>query len=575
MILAALALAAALGTADVERLATYEQAWDESETTREADAREEFRERAPEIVDHFLRGSPAGTRAAAHAFVLRALADVEATLALVRALPDPPAAEEGAVRRKTSEVAALLGPIVDLPEVGRDPRLAAALDQVAREPGPEADPHLVRAAAIALLGRLRSPEAVEALVGRLEDDDATIRTMAVQSLGWMGERLPEGSQARVLDALGARLESDPEPDVRFHAAEAIRHLEIPEGAARLEAALADEPRSEVVDAIVAGLEGLGAPIEDPARAKQIVARGDDAARLKPLFERWRRSATREEIVATALEGPPVLRVLALRSLVVEAEDADRTRGFGEAAPPPVRPVADLPPGSEERLLGSAVAAIGDEISLPTHDAAVEAAWGLAGGSLERLLPLVDEIEDLPRRYFASWSIHRLKPAAYDDFRRNRELLAAGWMALPFALATLLAPLRRFAVIGLLAAAGWGATAYAVSGPLDLPPWPYPLAKVRFLVAATGALAATLALLAPARRRLIAFFGGPLLFLAAYVGTRSQGFFPPDPLEGWIFVFEPAVGVVVTAPVAYLLSLAAVLAGQRRESAARPRSLRSR
>lgn len=563
MIVAALAFAAALGTADVERLLSYEKAWDESETAREADARDEFRDRAPDVVEHFLRGSRAGTRAAAHAFVLRALGDVEAALALVAALPDPPPADEGFVERRTSEVAALLGPILDLPEVGRDPRLAAALDRVAREPGPEADPNLVRAAGIALLGRLRSREAVEALVMRAEGDDPAVRLMAVQSLGWMGERLPEGSSGRVLDVLGARLEQDPEPDVRFHAAEAIRHLELPEGAARLEAALGDEPRAEVVDAIVAGLEGLGAPIEDPARAKEIVARGDDAQQMKPLFERWRRTATPEDLVAAALDGPAVLRVLALRALVVDAEDADRPRGLGEAPPPPVRPVSGLSRETEERLLASAVRAIGEEVSLATHDAAIEAAFGLAAGNLERLLPLVDGIADLPRRYFASWSIHRLKPAVHDRYRRNRELLAAGWMALPFGLAALFAPLRRWATIGLLATAGWAATAFLVSGPLDLPPWPYPLAKVRFLVAATAALAAALAVLAPSRRRLISFFGGPLLFLAAYAGTRSQGFFPPDTLDDWIFVFEPAVGVVLTAPVAYLLSLAAVLVSKRR------------
>lgn len=560
----ALVLAAALAGGDFDRLLTYEKAWDESETAREPEARDEFAGKAEALVQHFLTENEGKPETGAYAFILRALGDVEATLALIAALPEPPPAKEGAIRRQTSEVVALLGVVLDAPAVGGDPRVAAALDRLAPADPDPPQIDVVRAAAITLLGRSRSSDAVAALVARADGDDPRLRSMAVQALGWMGERIPEAARPSVIAVLGKRLADDPDEETRFHAAEALRHLERAEGIPVLTAAIEQERSAAVIDAIVVSLEALGAPITDPARCRDLVARGYEAERLEPLFERWRASAKPEELVAAALGQPSPLRVLALRALVREPEKSPETTPLGQAEPPPTGPVEGLDDATVARLLDAAKDALGEDSSLSAHDAAIEAAWGFAKGNLDVLLPKVDEIRELPRRFFASWSIHRWTPAPYDRYRRNRELLAAGWVAVPFVLLMLFAPLRPYGLIGLLASVTWGATTYLSSGPLDLPPWPYPLAKVRFLLIASATVVAFVAVTAPSWRRFIAFVLAPFVFLGVYTVTRMQGFFPPDTLDGWIFVFEPGVGVALSSPLAYLLSLAGHLAGRSRE-----------
>jgi hypothetical protein len=278
--------------------------------------------------------------------------------------------------------------------------------------------------------------------------------------------------------------------------------------------------------------------------------------MRPVFDRWRAVATKDELVSAAGDGPPTLRALALRALVIEPASRAGGTPMGQAPPPPTGPIDGIDDATVDRLLASAIDVLGRDGSLSTHDAAIEAAYGLARGNLARILPATDAIADLPLRYMSSWSLHRSAAAPYVAYRRERELLATIWMALPFALAAVVPRFRRFAVVGILAAIGWGVTTYLGAGPLDLPPWPYPLSKPRFLIAAAVALTAWAALAMPGRRRLVCFLGGGVLFLAIYVATRAAGFYPPDTLDGMLFAIEPALGVALSGPFAYVLAVVA-------------------
>ena len=550
---AVILLVAAINSADLDKLTVYEKAWDDSAEDKAPEAREAFAGRGGDVVDHFLRAHRGRPRTGAYAFVLRALGDVDSTLVLIGALREPPKPEEDATVRQPAEIAALVGTIVDVPAVGGDPRVAAALDALANAPPESKNRDVIVAAGVALLGRSRGPDAVRALLARAENEKATMRSIAVQALGWMGDRIGAGERPLVLAALAKRLESDDEPEVRARAAEALRHLELRESADALRAALDRETEPTTVDAIVEAMEALGAPVTDPARCREIAGRGFDAHRMRAPFECWRKSASRDDLVDAATNGPPILRARALRALGVDPAPPQGGTPMGEA-PPPAGPVEGVDEATSDRLLASAVDVLGHEGSLGMHDEAIAAAWGLGRGNLSRILPATDEIASLPLRYFASWSLHRWSPAGYDHYRREREIWGAIWLAVPFFLLAFGRPdARPFAAAALFAVAGWGVTTYLARGTLDLPPWPYPLAKVRFLVPVAATITAWLALRYPNRRRLVCLLAGPLSFLVLYGATRAAGFFPPDTLDGMLFLVEPALGVAMTGPIAFLLS----------------------
>jgi hypothetical protein len=103
------AATAAINPADLDKLTVYEKAWDDSAEDKAPEAREAFAGRGGDLVEHFLRAHRGRPRTGAYAFVLRALADVDSTLALIDALRTPPQSEEGATVRQPAEIAALVG----------------------------------------------------------------------------------------------------------------------------------------------------------------------------------------------------------------------------------------------------------------------------------------------------------------------------------------------------------------------------------------------------------------------------------------------------------------------------------
>ncbi len=125
--------------------------------------------------------------------------------------------------------------------------ILAGLGQAAVEPLLQEFPRLpaqARVAAIDILGRLRSPEAVPLLVTLLSDADENARARAANSLGVIGDPRAAKDLMRALE--------DPAWPVRAMAAKAIGLLAGAEGIAALEKALADREwwvRSNAADAL--------------------------------------------------------------------------------------------------------------------------------------------------------------------------------------------------------------------------------------------------------------------------------------------------------------------------------------
>lgn len=583
--LLAATLAASLNATEIAELDRFSGGWSEPSAEARVEARRIFAGRGVAIAEHFLLHNDPVPRNDAYFFVLQALGEPDAALHLLRALPEPPRVESGPLDRHFTEIDALLGAMLENESVGSDPRvIAAVVEAVAAG---RAKPYGVNVAeaAVELLGKCRGPQAVAALDGFAADPDAAIRTAAARALGWLRheglvERPAEtvAEPRRVIDALGRTLLHDGDTTARREAAESLGRLGLTEGIEPLRAALDREESPEAVDAVVYSLERLGAPLADPARSRDVAARCWEADAARPLFERWRATVSREMILRAAIEDPPTLRSLALDALVREAKPPAVPAPLLEPIPPPpappgaapvrvmIAPVgslsapeprrsrpADLDPVTTEALIASSVDLLGRELSRSTTDLAMNALWALVDEKAAEALRRTDEISDRAQRFWASHGIHYRDPTGYDRYRRTRELLVAATMALPFVVLFFFAPARPFAVIGLAAVTIWGVTTFLDGSALTLPPWPYPISKVRFLATAAAAVAAGAALWLPRRRWLAAVLLAGILFWIAYQQTRSIGFYPPDTQSGYLFIFEPIGGLLVAPALAAMLA----------------------
>jgi HEAT repeat protein len=109
------------------------------------------------------------------------------------------------------------------------------------------DPVIRRIAAIGL-GKIRTPEAREALIAALSDEDSLVRRRAIQGLGktWRNQ---------AVEPLSAVLIEDPEPNVRRQAALRLGRIFSEEAYRSLDAARFDTDFS-VRRAVMAGLARL-------------------------------------------------------------------------------------------------------------------------------------------------------------------------------------------------------------------------------------------------------------------------------------------------------------------------------
>ena len=109
----------------------------------------------------------------------------------------------------------------------------------------------VRAAAAGALAHVDHPEAVNALVGALEDADAWVRYAALRSIGAKGD-------LRAAPAVIDRLQHDPAPHVRLAALDAVGRLDPPGAIQVLEPFAASEDR-DVAQAAIRAIGHLGRP----------------------------------------------------------------------------------------------------------------------------------------------------------------------------------------------------------------------------------------------------------------------------------------------------------------------------
>ena len=584
--LVAVALAAALSAADLEALEDLAGAWANPSAAADAEARRRFAGRGEALADDFLRHTGGPTRNDAIFVVLRALGEPEAVVALARALPGSPPPASGPLERHWTEIDAAIEAALENERVRREPRVVAAIVAAVGAAREKPGGAPVAEAAVGLLGRCRGAEAVSALRGFARDPDPPIRAAAAQALGWLRagtEPAPDAGLEPVWSTLAGTLLSDPSAEARRKAAESLGRLGQAAAVEPLRRAVAAERAPEVVDAIVGALERLGAPPTDPALVRDILGRAHEAAAVRALFERWRATASPEDLVAVAATGPLPHRALALEAVTRPAE-APRVRTLPLAAPPTpdggavvqaVAPAVSFPgpydaatPGppvldaaTRERLAASAVEVLAVPLPHSTTDAAVTALWRLVAGDMREALRRTDAIRDLDQRYWASHHLDRFDPGAYGRLRRRGEWIAAALLAVPFLALLAWPPARRAAPVALAAIAVWGATAPS-GGPLGLPPWPFPLVAVRFLTCAAAAAAVVATLRFRRLRPLAAGALAGVVFFAAWTATRELGLYPPDTQSGYVFVFEPLLGTLVAA----LLTVPLVLVSFRRSRA---------
>lgn len=571
----------ALVAADIQRLEKYGAALEGSSDAQALaeQARADFTGRGVEIADYFLIHTDARPPNDTYFFVLRIIGDTETALALIRALPNPPARESGILDRHFGEIGVAIEAVLTNDAAGGDPRVVEALEQAIaaamRKPSGSGAPEALEA--VRLLGHCRSAEAAAVLRRLAADGDAAIRTAAAGALGELGATrdIPPSERMSPTRNVLQLLSSDPNSQTRRKAAESAGLLDAPEVIPALQAALRMESDPRVVDAIVQSLRRRAAPVDDPIQCRALIGRTWEAVVAQQMVDCWTRSGVMHDALAeAALEGPATQRAAVLSRLgSPQPQMRSLVRGRVPAASP------DFDPAVRARLLDSAVWVLsqGDQISGSIRDAAEQAMWELAAREMATSLRYADRITPHAARFRASSALARADLAAYDATRRSRQAGIALLMALGIGLVMLVRPaLRRPA--GLLAAsvAGWVVWTLQASGVRNLPPPPLQLLSVGALACVSAGVATAGAALLARRSsggRGAAAIRGVLTLVAAGVigamvcgATRNAGLFPID-MSGWELIFDPLAAMILAVVAAAMLTaLDAVLwraAGARR------------
>ena len=553
-----------------------------------AAARAEFSGKGARIAEHYLRhtGTPPG--AGAYFFVLEAVADAEAAFALIRGLVEPPMPESGPefesggkrqrLPRYEGEVEGALEAVLASDTVARDPRVAQALkDAIATlRAKPRGIARGPAARAVALLGRLDSDEARDALRQLAADPDAEIRGLALAALGSAGLKADSGLLARTL--------------LEDAAPRAIAQLQAREALPALRRSLAEERHPEVVDAVVQALAALKALPDDPRQCFDAAARSWDAQPASLAFGCWRAQAGRDALLQAAAEGPNVVRVLAMAALFERpaARDLPLLQFPPQNIPPP--PAFNNP--TRKRLLESSVEVLSraaraypDRPDAISHSVAYQLnalLFDLAAGDMRLALDYADRIVTPGARsvndgrFAASNALWRSDARAYEAQRRPRQALLAAAIA-ACALLLLIFPATRIAALAAaLPIAAWAAWSLTTGGVRELPP----LALAPFTIAGSASLVAGFTagatVLWRERRQGTGWAGAMLLGGGAIGAAAVTAFFVcgaarwydvfPIMLEGWELIFDP-IGAAVVAASLTVLGLAAA-AGVRRFSSPR-------
>jgi hypothetical protein len=327
-----------------------------------------------------------------------------------------------------------------------------------------------------------------------------------------------------------------------------------------------------VDAIVEALERLGAPVVAPERCREVVGRCWEASVAKPLFQRWRASATQQELLNAAATGPTVLRALALHSLT---EPTTASRPEAAEGPPSSPERLELDAATRERLLDSVLEVFSTEkeLGVTTRQTLLDALWELSGRSMPTVLKHADRSSPAEARYRMSYDLALREPDAYLAYRRPRQLLAAVLIAVPFALFLMVRRLRHAAGLLLASILAWGLWSLISQDARQLPPYPFPFLTASFLAFLSAGIISALIRLVRWQRitsRTIRGFGRVGLAGAGAGGlaavlclwTRRAGLFPVLN-EGWDLVIEPFGCLILGILAGGLLTFIDALITQRR------------
>jgi hypothetical protein len=299
---------------------------------------------------------------------------------------------------------------------------------------------------------------------------------AAQISAWRGE------QPFQLSNLEQILRSNPDAKARIRAAELLAQSGGPEVAGVLQGALPSEKDQGVLKSILRGLERMGAPLSlAPETCLEIISRCGDVTVAKPLFDRWRASATLANIVNAGSTGPAVLRALALHSLAELRVGLDAV--------------------TQERLLNATVQLLSQDTAMAdsTNRMMVDAVWDLSQHDMATVLKHVDRVSSGAARYRLSYAFSLRQPEAYNSYRRPRQFQMALIIGICLALFLAVKRFRRPATLLLMSILGWGFWSLISKDFRQLPPLPFPLFTASFLAFLAAGIAVLLVGLIPWRK----------------------------------------------------------------------------
>jgi hypothetical protein len=552
-----------LSAEDAQRAAPYFRYWelvdvpepasagvqDRLQTARR-EAQREFAGRGQALAQHFLHHVQASPGNTAFFFLFYAVGDVDTAQLLIQALLNPPVLQGLVLGRDPGEMSIAIEAVLRNEAVRTSPSVVGVLEDTVKRARQQPGGARVAAVAISLLGKCRTPEAAQLLQQLATDSNGAIRAAAVEALGNSASS-PVGQSAG--QTVQRVLAGDIDPDVRARAAASLARSQSPEAAASLQAALARETDPRVIDETVRSLNGLHALPQDPKACLDVANRVWDASVAQPLFDCWRATASREDLIKQTSSGGWTVRALALHALASAPE-------FGQAA--------------RDRLLQSSVEILSQNISgLPAPNSLSyssaqlvrEAFWEISGRNMAVALATADRIVPIHGRYTSvgrfgeSYDLASRDGPAYASWRRPRQLVAAGLAALLISPLLALKRLRKIAAAMLASLGTWAVWSAFQTGVRELPPPPLFFFTVSCLAFLSAGLVAGAFALMPVRGWVKVAAGPVVAGVCAFLicgFTRSTSLFPIGS-EGWELIFDPLSSALLALPVALVLSLGMV------------------
>ncbi|MBK5294308.1 MAG: HEAT repeat domain-containing protein [Acidobacteriia bacterium] len=555
--------------------------------TARREAWRDFGGRGPALAQHFLHHVKASPGNTAFFFLFSTVGDANTAQQLIQALLNPPLPQGMALGRDPAELGIAIEAVLKNETVRTSPTVLRALTETVKNARQQLGGTRVAEVAISLLGKCRTPEAERQLQQLATDSDRAIRAAAVEALA--NTLSFEAGQT-----VQGTLAGDVDPDIRARAAASLARSQSPEAIASLQAALLRETDPLVIDETVRSLTNLRALPQDPMACLEAANRVWDASAAQPLFDCWRATANREDLITQATVGGWTVRAFALHALAEIPRSLDQRivplvarppapiprpasssnrAGTGMAVNPPSAaiPTPSFEQATRDRLLQSCVDILSQNISgLPapnslsysTAQLVRDAFWEISGRNMVVALAFADRIVPMLGRYTSigrfgeSYDLHSRDGPAYASRRRPWQLLAAGLAGLLISALLMLKRLRKIAVAMLASLCMWALWSAFQTDVRELPPPPLFFLTVSCLAFLSAGLVAGAFALMPVRGWVKVTAGAVVAGACAFLVcgfTRWTSLFPIG-AEGWELIFDPFGSALLAVPAALVLSL---------------------